>query len=549
MRNHTSQVFLSWLPAHRLADGLAIASACLFIFLAAYRIQLPGLYYDEVAFINAAQGAPDNTFIYMRLGPMPFLIMPYLGALKAWIYAPVFHFCGVSPLTIRLPAILLAAVTLLIFYRAIRDALGLIWAVVAIWIMAVDPGNLFPSRLDWGPTVLMHFFQAVILALWFSYRKNPQLWKPVLILGCFGLGFFDKFNFVWFLLAFTAGIILCYPESLLTLWSSLPRFARWLAMILILVGFGAILHLILPLLSIQPTKIHTAGLEVKWSALLSTLSGRAVAGFIFGNASGIIPVVPFWLIVTDSCLGLACLLSATSNSRGCENRKNGFFCLLIGFLIFIQIAITPQAGGPHHYSMIFPLPLLALAFLAKPLYSQITDKNFQRLAAVVFGSAAMCIFIVNGHNTATYLSHFRTNRHYNPRWSPEIYSLSEYINEHGFEANCLISADWGLHDQLHALAPKTLRRRMRDFWPVFKQLGQKTQQEQNKTLRSIFPDGTNFVLTFAASKETFPETRQNFLASLATHPELKSRLAKEFWFRDEKMYEFYEVFCASYCVW
>src|SRR5439155_6248259 len=104
-----------------------------------------------------------------------------------------------SPLTIRLPAVLLAAVTLLILYRAMRDALGLIWAVVTILIMAVDPANLFPSRLDWGPTVLMHFFQAVILALWFSYRKNPQLLKPVMILGCFGLGFFDKFNFVWFL--------------------------------------------------------------------------------------------------------------------------------------------------------------------------------------------------------------------------------------------------------------------------------------------------------------------------------------------------------------
>ena len=28
---------------HRLADGMAIASACLFTFRAAYRIQLPGL--------------------------------------------------------------------------------------------------------------------------------------------------------------------------------------------------------------------------------------------------------------------------------------------------------------------------------------------------------------------------------------------------------------------------------------------------------------------------------------------------------------------------
>jgi hypothetical protein len=67
------------LSAHRLADGMAIASACLFTFLAAYRIQLPGLYYDEVAFVNAAQGAPDNTFIYMKLGSVPVLIFPYMG--------------------------------------------------------------------------------------------------------------------------------------------------------------------------------------------------------------------------------------------------------------------------------------------------------------------------------------------------------------------------------------------------------------------------------------------------------------------------------------
>src|SRR5947208_3666990 len=88
----------------------------------------------------------------------------------------------------------------------------------------------------------MHFFQALILALWFSYRKKPQLWKVFMIVWCFGVGFFDKFNFVWFLLAFIVGIVLCYPESLLSLWSSLPRFTRWLAIIVILVGVGAIVH-------------------------------------------------------------------------------------------------------------------------------------------------------------------------------------------------------------------------------------------------------------------------------------------------------------------
>ena len=145
---------------HRLPDGLAVAAACVFVFLAAYRIEVPGLYMDEVDFVNAAQGAPDNTMIHMRLGSVPLFIMAYLGALKAWIYAPIFRLFGVSALTIRLPVILIAAVTLLIFYRAMREKLGAVWAAIAIWIMAVDPANLFPSRLDWGPTVLMHFFQA-----------------------------------------------------------------------------------------------------------------------------------------------------------------------------------------------------------------------------------------------------------------------------------------------------------------------------------------------------------------------------------------------------
>src|SRR5207249_11537251 len=54
-------------------------------------------------------------------------------------------------------------------------------------------------------------------------------------------------------------------------------------------------------------------------------------------------------------------------------------------------------------------------------------------------------------------------------------------------------------------------------------------------------EGKSLALTFAASKETFPETRRNFLAALASHPELKWRLVKEFWYAGEKIYEVYEV--------
>jgi len=528
-----------YFPEQRFADGLAVAAACLFVLLASYRIQLPGLYYDEVNFVNAAQGGSDNNFIYMKMGSLPLLIMPYLGALKAWLYAPIFRLCGVSVLTIRLPVVLLAAVTLLTFYHAMRGTLGPLWAAIIVWIMAVDPANLFTSRLDWGPTVLMHLFQAAIMALWFSYRENPKLWKPSVIVICFGLGLFDKFNFVWFGLAFSIGIFVCYPDSVKNIWSSVPRFVPWFVVILIAIALGTILYLVRQLLYLPSIGISAVALS--WIRLVGTLSGAAVAGFVFESYAGIISFTAALLILIDGLLALICLALPSSNAQARENRKNGLFCVLMGFLIFAQIVITPHAGGPHHYAMIFPLPILAIAFLAKLLFTQIATQNLRLLAAMLLASAAICLFAVNTHNTAVVLTHFRTKPHYNPRWSPGIYSLSDYIDQHGLEAKSIISIDWGLHNQLQALAPKKLRRLMQDPWPIFRELGKKNQAEQVAIIDRVFPEGKSFALTFAESKEPSPKTRRNFLALLASHPELKSDLTKEFWFGGEKIYELYEV--------
>jgi hypothetical protein len=532
----------------RLPDWVAIGAACVFVFLAAYQIKLPGLYYDELAFVNAAQGAPDNTFIHMRLGSLPLFVMPYIGALKSWIYVPIFRLFGTSPLTIRLPVILIAAVTLLIFYVAMRGKLGAVWAAIVVCIMAIDPANLFPSRLDWGPTVLMHLFQATILALWFSHRHKPELWKAGLIFVCFGLGFFDKFNFIWLLSAFLIGICCCYPDSVRNLWVSPPRLIRYIAIIVVLLAVATALYLILrlskiPSLSfyILPFSILSTRLQSSWYGTLNTLSGAAVAAFVFRNPEGIIRVVPFWIIVGGGFLALASLFVPISDAEARDNRKNGFFCLLLYVLIFLQIVVTPQAGGPHHYSMIFPLPILAFAFLGKSLYTHLYGKKPRRPAVFLLGTAAVCVFAVNVHNTSVYLLHFRSNPHYTPQWSPEIYSLSHYVNEQGPAFGSIISVDWGLYNQIHALAPAKLRKHMRDYWPIFRELGKKTQQEQSATPNYIFPEGKSLVLTFAASKETFPETRRNFLALMAAHPELKSRLVKKFQYGNEEIYEVYEI--------
>jgi hypothetical protein len=71
------------------------------------------------------------------------------------------------------------------------------------------------------------------------------------------------------------------------------------------------------------------------------------------------------------------------NSGVRENRKNDFFCLVVAFLIFIQIAITPQAGGQHHYPMNFSLASLSVRLPSEVAVSQVATKNLQPLAAVV----------------------------------------------------------------------------------------------------------------------------------------------------------------------
>jgi hypothetical protein len=128
------------------------------------------------------------------------------------------------------------------------------------------------------------------------------------------------------------------------------------------------LWLVWPLLYVPSVDLPLLGL--RWIQLVMTLSGQAVAGFIFGSWAGIISISNL-VIVVDGLLAIACLLLAMLNAEARENRQNGIFVRLIGFVIFLQIVITPRAGVPHHYSMIFPLPLLALGFFMKSLYMEI----------------------------------------------------------------------------------------------------------------------------------------------------------------------------------
>src|ERR1039458_2521284 len=91
--------------AERAAWILVWAMLIARVVLSAYRISRPGLQADETLFVNAAKLRIPGEFITHQIDGIPIMVFPYIGALKSWIYAPIFSLFGSSPLTIRLPVV------------------------------------------------------------------------------------------------------------------------------------------------------------------------------------------------------------------------------------------------------------------------------------------------------------------------------------------------------------------------------------------------------------------------------------------------------------
>ena len=90
----------SWLA---LAGAIFVALSCAFI-------RLPGVQYDEVLFSSAALGVAGgfDVFWWTVAGHViPLMLMPYIGAIKAYIYKPILMLASPSALTIRLPMIII----------------------------------------------------------------------------------------------------------------------------------------------------------------------------------------------------------------------------------------------------------------------------------------------------------------------------------------------------------------------------------------------------------------------------------------------------------
>src|SRR5215470_3472048 len=102
----------------RLRLGLPLALGVLLVAFVAAGVRFAtrfGLSPDEVLFVGAARD-PRGALCALRFLDLPVLIMPYIGALKSYVFMPIFRLAGVTTLSIRLPMVLCGAVTILVWF-------------------------------------------------------------------------------------------------------------------------------------------------------------------------------------------------------------------------------------------------------------------------------------------------------------------------------------------------------------------------------------------------------------------------------------------------
>ena len=440
---------------------LAVLSIAVFaigaFYLVARHLDRPGLYYDELLFVNGAlnRGVSD-LFIVSRWHGVPILLMEYIGALKAWIYHPIFLFWDVNPWTVRIPALLIGMIGEIFLIFALRHLFDWRTALIGAPLLLLDPDVLMHSRLDWGPNALGYFFRgAVILSmsLWIRQQGIRFLWMALvlILLGCF-----DKLNFIWIGAAAVGALAVTYRREIYTAWSA-RRADYTIMFICVALGLGAsVIRGIL----ISGNMPHSASvswierLEQATHLLLLAIGGGGPLDFIMGDG------MRLWKYLMPGYL--ACIILAgiiyQANRPEKEHREINFLMMFFLFLL-AAFASTKLATGPHHAAVLAGLPVMILA----PILSRgFTASRYWGIT--VIGSVMLLTLGMIVANQRCILEFEESPKNFN--WDPSQHEVAEFVRRN--PGRLFITADWGIATHLICEAKKGTR--VEETWWNFTRL-------------------------------------------------------------------------------
>lgn len=433
----------------------------IYLALATVALDKPGYYYDEVIFVPVSLrvlGQCDvDAAVTAEIGCFPLMqTLGYVGAVKAWLSAPLIGIFGANVFTVRLPAVLLGAAVLLVLWSFVRRELGTAWAALLMTLLATDPVLLGHARLDWGPQMIAAFLRVLsLVAIWRWLQTGRKRWL-VITCAAFLVGFLDKLNFAWVIGAWIAALALvCGRLAVARIRDGRP----WQPLIvgvtgvLLVYGMATLVRRAaqLDILGDAGTLSLAAQLLKVWNLYAATFSGLSVINWVFGAD---VPVTSAFNILLIAQILSAIALLAVWRPWTPARRFLAFVTASIVFLV-LAIAATRQVGGSHHLFTIWPLPALHLVTLLAISTQHLGTERARGMAfrasiatvgAVVWGA----LLAWNIAMDIRYVDTWRNDRDYRPLFDPAIARLDKRLEE--LDVDRVIAVDWGLHQPLVTLA-------------------------------------------------------------------------------------------------
>jgi len=412
-----------------------LAGAVLFVALCCWILPYPGVQTDEVLFGAAIFHGGGTREWFRAFGHnVPTMLMPYVGALKTWLYWPIFAVWPPDAWSIRLPMVLLGAGTIYLFARFVQRAYGAAAAWTGVLLLATDTSLVLTTTFDWGPVALQHFLFMLATGAFWRFEREGRWW--LLALGAFacGLALWNKALFAWTLMGCGTALCLVFPRRL---W----QLATWrnLAVAAVFFAGGASLLIRYNVRSHGGTFAMNEGMRLanisdKPIHVRAMLEGSGLMGYLVQEDNY---TTTRWSLLVYVMLAAALLALAS-------RRAALIFPLVAALLTWLAMSMTKDGGGTiHHAVLLYPL----LHWMAAAAFTQwpVARPAVIALAALL---AADNVRLVNVHRDNV----IRLGS--GPFWTDAIYPLARRVRERQPKAIRLY--DWGMQDNLIVLTASRL---------------------------------------------------------------------------------------------
>jgi hypothetical protein len=433
--------------------------ACCGVFAAAgwSLLRYPGVQYDEVLFITAIHAPEEVEYtVDTPWGRVPLMLMTYVGTLKAALYTPVVRWVGSGVLTLRVPVLLLGALSIGIFFFTARRLAGTWAAALAALVLATDAVYLLTCVFDWGPVAIQHALFAAVLYCAVRCAERPRArW---LFLGglAAGLALWDKALFGWVLAGAGLALLAVFGREV---WR-LARNRRFAA-----AAVGGFVLGAAPFLYYNAQRDFRTfagqtlgggpGWKEKVAAMDITLNGSGLFGYLVrespeGPPANLKPweKAPLWLVEKTGghraslqhVLLVAALALAPLIAPAGLRRLGLFLAAAFGAGWGLMILTAGAGASLHHTVLLWPLPQMSLALALAGV-----GWRFPRRGRVAAAALALIAAASNGLVLNQYLAHFIAA---GPAliWTDAIRPLVNEIGRIG--GRRVFAADWGIQQQV-----------------------------------------------------------------------------------------------------